>query len=62
MTLADDLKAENELLRRRFVHATRKRGPLTMSEARDLCRRMAGEDGTEPPPPAQNPRSEPPDT
>lgn len=41
-TLADDLKREGDLLRRRFVHATRPKGPLTMDQARDLCRRMDG--------------------
>lgn len=41
-TLAEELALENELLRRRFVHATRKRGPLTVDEAAALCRRMDG--------------------
>ena len=39
-TLADELKHEGELLRRRFVHATRPKGPLTLDQAADLCRRM----------------------
>lgn len=41
-TLADDLKAEEELLRRRFVHATRPQGPLSMQDAVALCARMDG--------------------
>lgn len=41
-TLADVIAEENELGRRQFVFATRKRGPLTMDEALDLCRRMDG--------------------
>ena len=43
-TLAEYLKREEELLRRRVVHATRPKGPLTMDEAADLCRRMDGGD------------------
>lgn len=43
MTLADDLKAEAERLRRRHVAATRPRGPMSLDEAADLARRMAGE-------------------
>lgn len=41
-TLADALREEEELLRRRFVHATRPKGPLTMEQAIELCRRMSG--------------------
>lgn len=41
-TLADDLRAEEELQRRRFVHATRPKRPLSMEEAVDLHRRMEG--------------------
>lgn len=39
-TFADDLAQEDELLRRRFVHATRPRGPLSMDQAAELCERM----------------------
>lgn len=42
MTLAEELAAENERLRRRFVHATRPKGLLSMDQARDLAERMAG--------------------
>lgn len=41
-TLADALRQEDEALRRRVVHATRPRGPLSLEQARDLCRRMEG--------------------
>lgn len=44
-TLADDLKHEADLLRRRFVHHTRPKGPLTLEQARDLCKRMDGDNG-----------------
>lgn len=40
-TLADDLRAEEQRARRRFIHATRPRRPLTMDEARELCERIA---------------------
>lgn len=39
-TLADDLMREAKLLRRRFIRHTRPKGPLTLDQARDLCRRM----------------------
>jgi hypothetical protein len=32
MTFAEDMRRDNDLLRRRFVFATRKRGPLTLDE------------------------------
>lgn len=41
-TLAEELARANEVLRRRFVHHTGPKGPLTMDQARDLCERMAG--------------------
>lgn len=41
-TLADDLRAEEELQRRRFVHATRPKHPLSMEEAIELHKRMEG--------------------
>lgn len=41
-TLADYLKAEEELGRRRFVHHTRPKGPLSMAAAAALCARMDG--------------------
>lgn len=43
--LADDMKHEADLLRRRFVHHTRPRGPLALDQAHDLCKRMDGADG-----------------
>lgn len=43
-TLADELADEAELARRRFIHATRPRGPLTMEQARALCERMEKKD------------------
>ncbi len=42
-TMAQAIKDEEELLRRRVVHATRPKGPLTMEEAAALARRMTGE-------------------
>lgn len=39
-TLAEDLREEAEQLRRRFVHHTRPKRPLTMNEARALCEAM----------------------
>lgn len=48
-TFADEMRRENELLRRRLVHATRPRGPLTMQEAADLAERMEGAPTTPPP-------------
>lgn len=44
-TLAEELAHENELLRRRFVHTMRPKGPLTMEQARELAERMAGTSG-----------------
>lgn len=44
-TLAESLAEEAELLRRRFVYHTRPKGPLTMDQAIDPCRRMEGVDG-----------------
>ena len=43
-SLADALKADQELLRRRFVHHTRPKHPLSLREAMDLSRRMSGTD------------------
>ena len=42
-TFADDMREEEERLRRRFVHATRPRHPLSMREALELSARMRGE-------------------
>jgi len=42
-TLAEELRDEAELHRRRFIHATRPKRPLSMDEAADLCRRIEGE-------------------
>ena len=39
-TLADELKAEAEALRRRFVHHTRPKGPLSLKEAIELSKHM----------------------
>lgn len=44
-TLAEELAAEEELARRRFVHHTRPKGPLSLDEARKLCERMDGANG-----------------
>jgi len=41
-TLAEELKHEEELLRRRFVHHTRPKGPLSLKEAMELSERMQG--------------------
>lgn len=41
-TLAEALRKENELLRRRFAHHTRPKGPLTLEQARELAERMSG--------------------
>lgn len=41
-TLAESLKEEEEALRRRFIHHTRPRRPLSFEEAADLARRMDG--------------------
>lgn len=41
-TLTEELKDEEELMRRRFVHATRPKGPMSMEEAQALCERMEG--------------------
>jgi hypothetical protein len=39
-TLAQALREEDEQLHRRFVHATRRKGPLTLERAIEECRRM----------------------
>lgn len=39
-TLADDLAAEGEALRRRMVHATRPKRPLSLNDAIALHKRM----------------------
>lgn len=44
-TLAESLAEEAELLRRRFVHHTRLKRPMTLEQATDLCRRMDGSVG-----------------
>lgn len=41
-TLADDLRLEAELLRRRHVFHTRPRGPLSLEQARELHRQVEG--------------------
>jgi hypothetical protein len=45
-TFADELRAEEELLRRKFVYATRPKRPLSMEEAEALHRRMEGKNRT----------------
>lgn len=42
-TLAEELKREEELVRRRFVHHTRPKEPMSLEEATALSKRMAGE-------------------
>jgi hypothetical protein len=42
-TLTEQLADDTELLRRRHVHATRPRGPLSMDQAADLAARMSGD-------------------
>jgi hypothetical protein len=42
-TLAEAIAEEDEMLRRRFVHHTRPKGPLTLAQAIALSRRMAGD-------------------
>lgn len=42
-TLAEELAHETELLRRRFVHHTRPKRPLSLQEAMELCREMDGD-------------------
>lgn len=37
---ADEMARDAELLRRRFVHHTRPKGPMTLDEARELCEQM----------------------
>jgi hypothetical protein len=37
---ADEMRREEDLLQKRFIHATRPRGPMTMQQAIDLCRRI----------------------
>jgi hypothetical protein len=44
MTFAEEMLRDADLLRRRFVFATRKRGPLTLDEALVECYRMADDD------------------
>lgn len=39
-TLAEELAHEEELGRRRFVHATRPKGPMSMDEAQRLAERI----------------------
>jgi len=39
-TLADELREEEQRARRRFIHATRPKRPLTLDEARELCERI----------------------
>ena len=39
-TLAEAMRKEDEALRRRFVHHTRPRGPLSLREAIALSERM----------------------
>jgi hypothetical protein len=41
-TLAESLKEEEEALRRRFIHHTRPKGPLSLKEAMELAERMSG--------------------
>jgi hypothetical protein len=41
-TLAESLKEEQDALRRRFIHHTRPKRPLSMEEAAELARRMDG--------------------
>jgi len=43
-TLAESLAEEEELLRRRFIHRTRPKGPLNIKEAQELCKQMSGND------------------
>lgn len=40
-------RREVDLLRRRFVHHTRQNGPLTLEQARDLSKRMDGDNGVQ---------------
>ena len=42
-TLAESLKDEEEALRRRFVHHMRPKRPLSLEEALELAKRMAGQ-------------------
>lgn len=48
-TLAESLKEEDEALRRRFVHHTRQRHPLSLEEAMELAERMGAALPTIPP-------------
>lgn len=41
-TIAEELREEEERLRRRVVHATRPKGPLTMDQAAELHMAMEG--------------------
>lgn len=40
MTLAADLRSEGRLGLKRFIHATRPRGPMNLEAAAALCMRM----------------------
>ena len=42
LTLADDIRQEEESLRRRFIHHTRPKGPLSLKEAIELAERVSG--------------------
>jgi hypothetical protein len=42
VSLAASIREEEEQLRRRFIHHTRKKGPLSLEDAIDLAERMAG--------------------
>jgi hypothetical protein len=44
MTFAEEMKRDSDLLRRRFVHATRPQGPLSLDDAIALCKRMEVEE------------------
>ncbi len=41
-TFAEEMKREQDQLRRRFVHHTRPKGPLSLEEAIALSKRMEG--------------------
>jgi hypothetical protein len=43
-TFAEEIKRDDDLLRRRFVHATRPNGPLSLNEAIALHKRMEGDE------------------
>lgn len=44
-TFAQEMREEEERLRRRVVHATRPRHPMSLDEAMELSARMAGTSG-----------------